>query len=70
MASFRVGFFNRITDSYGRSHRVCQRRIDVEAIADEQEALGIAKREFARVERVSDWQVRAREVDCEELPQG
>lgn len=70
MADYRVRFFNRLTNSYGRCFDVPQRSIDVRCGDGPEEALGIAKREFERAERIGNWRARANGVECEAIPQG
>lgn len=70
MADYRVHFFNRLTNSYGRSFHVPQRSIEVHCEAGPEEAVGIAKREFERAEQVGNWRARAAGLECEPIPQG
>lgn len=69
MADYRVRFFNRLTNSYGRSFDVSQRSIDVRCDDGPDEAVGIAKRAFERAEGIGNWRARATGIDCAEIAQ-
>ena len=67
MASYRVSFFKHLVNSSGKQVRACQRVIIVRS-ARRDCAVRAAKRQFARVEGVDDWTLRADDIDIEATP--
>lgn len=67
MAVFRVSFFNTLTNSCGRVLKVCQRTVEIDDTHDVNRALETAKQEFARLERIPNWGLRAQSVEVEEI---
>jgi hypothetical protein len=67
MTSYRVSFLNEITNEYGRERKVCRRSIVIRSARTPERAIEAAKRRFARLEGVSDWCLRAHEVEWEAI---
>lgn len=67
MSAFRIRFCNDMVSSNGQPFHVCQREIEIAAAGDEAEAIAAAKREFESLEQVPNWELRARQVECEPL---
>ena len=64
MSDYRVSFFNRLVNSYGKPFKCLQRVITVSS-ADAEEALENAKREFERLEHVTNWKYHAQFLEVE-----
>lgn len=67
MPDYRISFFNRLTNSYGRSFDVPQRSIEVTCPEGCEKALDLAKRAFEKAEGVGNWRARASAIQCIEL---
>ena len=70
MADYRVFFFNNLVNSYGKSFKCLQRVITVNSANDAGEASEKAKREFERLEGVSNWKCHAQFLEVEAGPPG
>ena len=51
---YKVTFYNDLLDSRGMEHKVLQREVDVDYSGQEDVAIQMAKKEFCRLEDVSD----------------
>ena len=67
MASYRVSFFKHLVSSSGKQVRACQRVIVVRSARCDC-AVRAAKRQFARIEGVDDWTLRADDIGIEATP--
>src|SRR6266446_3399430 len=67
MTSYRVLFFKRLTNSYGRSCNICQRSIEIASMPSSERAVAAAKNRFAQLEGVPDWRLRADTVEVTSL---
>lgn len=67
MPRYRIGFYNRITDSTGYEHRVCQREEEVLTEGGEAEAISDGILWFEKREGISNWKGRAQEIECTRL---
>ena len=65
MSDYRVSFFNRLVNSYGKPFKRLQRVITVSSASDAGEALEKAKREFERLEHVPNWKYHAQFLEAE-----
>ena len=66
MSDYRVSFFNRLVNSYGKPFKCLQRVITVSSASDDAgEALEEAKREFERLEHVPNWKYHAQFLEVE-----
>ncbi len=65
-AIFRVYFYKTVSDSTGHCHKCCQGAMEVVA-GSEQEAIELASRRFAELNRTSVWSQRADSVKTELL---
>jgi hypothetical protein len=70
MADYRVFFFNNLVSSYGKSFKCLQRVITVNSANDAGEASEKAKREFERLEGVSNWRCHAQFLEVEGAASG
>jgi hypothetical protein len=68
MADYRVLFFNNLVNSYGKPFKCLQRAITVSSANDAEEALENAKREFERLEHVSNWKYHAQFLEVKRSP--
>ena len=68
MSDYRVSFFNRLVNSYGKSFKCLQRVITVSSANDAGEASEKAKREFERLEDVPNWKYHAQFLEVERAP--
>jgi len=68
MSDYRVSFFNRLVNSYGKPFKCLQRVITVSSASDAGEALEKAKREFERLEDVPNWKYHAQFLEVESSP--
>lgn len=62
---FLVTFYKTVTTDYGNDQEIKQRALEVFA-EDEAEALETAKAEFARLEGLTDWSLRANRCTVEQ----
>lgn len=67
MPHFLVKFCNDIPDSTGHDFHACQREIVVRDMTDEKQAVEVAKQEFEKRERIGDWRIHARIIECIEI---
>jgi hypothetical protein len=67
MTSYRVSFFNELTNSSGKLCKVCQRSVDIRTARSLDRAVEAAKKRFARLERVREWRLHARLFEVETL---
>jgi hypothetical protein len=68
MGDYRVFFFNNLVNSYGKPFKCLQRVITVSSANDAGEASEKAKREFERLEGVSNWKCYAQFLEVESRP--
>lgn len=64
MPSYRVCFMNEIPRN-DRLFRCCQRSILIPSAANIERALEAAKQQFAELESISDWKIRASLIEIE-----
>ena len=69
MARYRASFFNNLVSSNGTPFKCLQRVVLVNEAPDLQSASEKAKREFARLENISDWKCHAHFVELEIAPE-
>jgi hypothetical protein len=67
MKAYRVRFLNELTNDSGHVFHCCQRVIDIHAAKSMDRAIEAAKRRFARLERMSNWTLRAQSFEVEEM---
>jgi hypothetical protein len=67
MSTYRVMFFKRLTNSYGKAFDVCQRTIDVHSVEDPDRAVEEAKRRFEGYEDIAKWFLHADYVEVDAL---
>jgi hypothetical protein len=72
MADYRVVFFNNLLNSNGKPFKCLQRTITVSFAKDAGEASEKAKREFERLEGVTNWKCHAHflEVESRDIVRG
>jgi hypothetical protein len=66
MPSYRVCFLNEIPRN-DRLFRCCQRAIVIRAARTPERAIEAAKKRFARLEGIRDWQIHARLIEIEPI---
>jgi len=68
MTRYRVKFFNNLTNCNGQEFKCLQRSLTIREATDQDDAVEMAKREFERVECISNWRCHAHLVEAEPLP--
>lgn len=67
MTCYRINFFNNLLNSNGQEFKCLQRSVIIPEAMDKAEALAMAKREFERSERISNWRCHAHLAEVERL---
>ena len=66
MPSYRVSFMNDIPRG-GKLFHCCQRLIVIRAARNPERAVEAAKKRFARLEHICDWNIHASRIELEVL---
>lgn len=67
MGSYRVSFYNELSNSRGQVFKVFQRSVEVASARSVERALATAKKQFEQEEGVGFWGHRARSFEIERL---
>jgi hypothetical protein len=67
MPAYVVSFFSELCNDIGRVHKVYQSRIVIRRARSEPRAVAAAKKRFARQQKVSRWDLRARQFEIEPM---
>lgn len=67
MSSYRVSFYNELSNSRGQVFKVFQRSVEVPSARSVERALAAAKKQFEEEEGVGFWGHRARSFEIEQL---
>ena len=67
MSSYRVSFYNELSNSHGQVFKVFQRSVDVPFARSLERAVARAKKQFEQEEGVGFWGHRARSFEIERL---
>jgi hypothetical protein len=70
MAAYVVSFFNELCNDIGKVHKVCQSRVVIRRAHSEPRAVEAAKKRFARQQKVTRWDLRARQYEVEPVNEG
>jgi hypothetical protein len=66
MTSYRVCFFNEIPRN-DRLFKCCQRSIVIRSARTSERAIEAAKKRFARLEHIPNWQIHAGSIEIEPI---
>jgi hypothetical protein len=67
MGSYRVSFYNELSNSRGQVFKVFQRSVEVPSARSIERAVAAAKKRFEEEEGVNFWGFRARSYEIERL---
>lgn len=70
MQPYVVSFYNRLSNSVGQVRKVLQDRVTISRARSEERAVEAAKKRFARAQGVSNWVLRAQEIEVERVGEG
>jgi hypothetical protein len=68
MTTYRVNFFKNLTNCNGALFKVCQRSIIICPARSGTRAVEAAKRRFARLEHIGNWQLHADSIEVGTVP--